>query len=180
MRNERHALVEAHLPMLRAIAIEMARRYPRHAFDDLLGAGAVGLCLAARRFDRARGVTFAGFAWPRVKGAMLDWMRIEGPYTRGQVARARTASPEAVMVGLDAIAELPGQELPADDQLSDAQALARARARISAMDARTRRLMDLIYVEGLDGKAAGDIIGITKPWVCQLRQRAIREIQQTA
>jgi RNA polymerase sigma factor FliA len=177
---ERSALVEAHIPMLRAIAAEMTKRYPRHSFHDLFGAGALGMCMAARRFRPEHGVAFAGYAWPRVKGAMLDWMRIEGPYTRGMVARARHADPEAILVGLEAIAEMPAGGPPPDEMLSDGQALARAHAALAAMEPRTRRLMDLMYRDGLDGKAAGDVVGVTKSRVCQLRKMAIRELQDAA
>jgi RNA polymerase sigma factor for flagellar operon FliA len=43
--------------------------------DDLVGAGMVGLVEAAHRFDPSRGVQFRTFAYYRVKGAMVDFLR---------------------------------------------------------------------------------------------------------
>jgi RNA polymerase sigma factor (sigma-70 family) len=181
MDSERRALAEAHLPLLKSIAWEFFKgAHDRWDFDDLVGAGAVGLCQAARRFRPGR-QTFGSFACIRIRGAIVDWMRRDGRWNRGQVARWRvTGVDEVDIAGPKALGELLDDAPPADEQLADAQVLARARARIAAMDPRTRRLMDLIYVDGLDGKAAGDVLGITKPWVCQLRKRAIRELQRAA
>lgn len=176
---DRRALATRHLPLLFAMAREMSAGPDRFTTADLIGAGAVGLCVAARRFDPVRGVPFAGFAAVRIRGAMVDWMRLDGPYNRGAVRRLR-AGCDNVLVGLDAIADLPDHAPLADERIADQEAYVRARLVIAAMEPRTRRLMDLMYVEGLDGKTAGEAIGISKPWACQLRQRAIRELREAA
>jgi RNA polymerase sigma factor (sigma-70 family) len=55
----------------------LAARYRRTAlgYDDALGAGSVALVEAARRFDPSLGVPFAGYAFPRVRGALADASR---------------------------------------------------------------------------------------------------------
>jgi RNA polymerase sigma factor FliA len=53
----------------------ISRTGARSAYDDLWSAGAIGLIEANRRFDPARGASFATFAEHRVRGAMLDELR---------------------------------------------------------------------------------------------------------
>jgi len=53
--------------------------YPRvrdHVtFEELVALASTGLAEAASRYDPARGVTFATFAWYRVNGAIVDGLR---------------------------------------------------------------------------------------------------------
>src|SRR5664279_945604 len=70
------ALLEKH----QALVERIARRLVWHtgmqsAYDDLWSAGALALLEAARRYDPAKGATFATFAEHRVRGAMLDELR---------------------------------------------------------------------------------------------------------
>jgi len=178
---ERRALVEAHMPMLRSVAWEFFRACKgRWEFDDLVGAGAVGLCQAARRYRPGKRA-FAAFAWARIRGSIVDWMRRDGRWNRGQVARRRISGVDEVcFVGLSVVAELPDQAPPIDEALSDRRTLAMARERIAGMDPRTQRIMGLMYTDGLDGKAAGGVMGISKTRVCQLRRAAIQELQEAA
>ena len=43
--------------------------------DDFEGAALLGLCDAARLFNRNKGSNFRSFAFPRIRGAMLDMLR---------------------------------------------------------------------------------------------------------
>ena len=53
-----------------------ARRVPSHiSEDDIRGAAYVGLLEAAEKFDDSLGWKFRTFASPRVKGAILDYLR---------------------------------------------------------------------------------------------------------
>jgi RNA polymerase sigma factor (sigma-70 family) len=51
------------------------RRVPQLDKEDLVSAGMVGLIEALDRYDRERGVLFGSFAYPRIKGAILDEVR---------------------------------------------------------------------------------------------------------
>ena len=44
-------------------------------FDDLVGAGTIGLIQAVDKFDASRGLAFSTFAAPRIRGSMLDDLR---------------------------------------------------------------------------------------------------------
>lgn len=72
------SLLPAHeyLPFVRRIARRVARRLPRHVgFDDLVGAGVVGLLEAMRRYDPERVTNFETFAEFRIRGAIIDELR---------------------------------------------------------------------------------------------------------
>jgi RNA polymerase sigma factor for flagellar operon FliA len=63
--------------MVRFVAQRIHRRLPQHIeFDDLYSAGLVGLMQASAKFDSAKKIKFASFATFRVRGAILDSLRV--------------------------------------------------------------------------------------------------------
>ncbi len=58
-------------------------------FDDLLGAGTLGLVQALEGFDSTRGLAFSTYAVPRIRGAMLDELRRRDWLPRSARARWR-------------------------------------------------------------------------------------------
>jgi RNA polymerase sigma factor FliA len=75
---------ERFLPMIRRVAMRMARKLPRHiAVEDLIGYGSVGLMEA---YERAPSTMpereFELYASYRVRGAMIDHLRALDPATR--------------------------------------------------------------------------------------------------
>ncbi len=74
--EDRAALCEASLPLVRKIASCVLRRLPAYfAIDDLVGDGCVGLLRAVDRFDPAMGSTFEHWAARIVRGAMFNGLR---------------------------------------------------------------------------------------------------------
>jgi RNA polymerase sigma factor for flagellar operon FliA len=72
----RQALVSAHLELVHVVVHRMLTSLPRHVdARDLYGAGLVGLLQAIDQFDATRGIGFATFATPRIRGAVLDELR---------------------------------------------------------------------------------------------------------
>lgn len=69
--------VEQYIPLVRRVASRLARRLPSHVrFEDLVGAGLIGLMQATKRFDPARMTSsFEAFAEFRIKGAIYDELR---------------------------------------------------------------------------------------------------------
>lgn len=97
--SARDALVKGHLKLVRQIAGQLSRRLPHFADrDDLVAAGNVGLVDAAGRFDPARGKRFAAFASSRIRGAMLDNLRMRDALSRDmrRIAKAIEAAERTV------------------------------------------------------------------------------------
>ena len=74
--KEMTAMIEANLPLVKHIVLQVAVHFPRHVErEELARAGALGLVEAARRYDESRGVPFDRFAAQRIRGAILDAVR---------------------------------------------------------------------------------------------------------
>ncbi len=75
---------ERFLPLVRRIAMRLARRIPSHiSVNDLVSCGWLGLVEAFSRADSNMPVEeFEAYASHRVKGAMLDYLRGLDPATR--------------------------------------------------------------------------------------------------
>jgi RNA polymerase sigma factor FliA len=74
--TQRNELVIAHLDLARKAAAMIFPRVKGHVeFAELEAMGSRGLVEAAQRFDPSRGTPFAGFAWHRVFGAIMDELR---------------------------------------------------------------------------------------------------------
>ena len=67
---------EQYIHLVRNEALKLAVRLPNTIeLDDLLQVGYIGLLDTIKRYDVSQGNTFATFAIPRIKGAMLDELR---------------------------------------------------------------------------------------------------------
>lgn len=74
--EERNAVIEHYLPIVRFVAGRLAISLPSHVDrDDLLSSGFFGLLDAVERFDSTRQLKFETYASVRVRGAMLDYLR---------------------------------------------------------------------------------------------------------
>jgi RNA polymerase sigma factor FliA len=63
--------------MVRFLAQRIHKRLPQHIeIDDLYSAGLVGLMQASAKFDPAKKIKFASFASFRIRGAILDSLRV--------------------------------------------------------------------------------------------------------
>jgi RNA polymerase sigma factor for flagellar operon FliA len=81
--ERRNAYVTRYYHCVEKVAKMLVRRLPASTdFSDLLSAGAVGLIEAAARFDPARGESFEAFAKIRIRGAMLDDIRLRDTMSR--------------------------------------------------------------------------------------------------
>lgn len=72
----RDELVTKHISLVTAIANKLKADLPPGIdLNDLVGYGQIGLVEAAGRYDSERSVPFEAYAYPRIRGAMLDWLR---------------------------------------------------------------------------------------------------------
>ncbi len=68
--------VKKYQPMVEHYVKRFSKRVPSHiSEDDIRGAAYVGLLEAAAKFDESLGWKFGTYASPRVKGAILDYLR---------------------------------------------------------------------------------------------------------
>lgn len=74
--EQRDQLILDHLPLLHHIVGRMAVELPaRLDREDLLGYGMLGLVGASDSWDPERGLKFSTFAYPRIRGSIIDELR---------------------------------------------------------------------------------------------------------
>lgn len=85
MCDTANQLVEKYVPLARKMAYQKKRVLPNFIdVEDLESAAFLGLVEAANRFKEDRGVAFSTFAYPRIFGAIHDWLREQGWGKRGE------------------------------------------------------------------------------------------------
>ena len=77
INREQEKLIESHATLVKRIAYHLIGRLPRSVqLDDLLKAGMLGLLEAAKNYDAEKGAAFETYASIRIRGNMLDEVRI--------------------------------------------------------------------------------------------------------
>jgi len=72
-------LVEQYIPLANKLAYQKKRTLPNFIdIEELKSAAYMGLCEAASRFDTDYEVAFSTFAYPRIFGAIHDYLRERG------------------------------------------------------------------------------------------------------
>ena len=128
--TEMNAMIEANLPLVKHIVLQVAVHFPRHVErEELARAGALGLVEAARRYDESRGVPFDRFAAQRIRGAILDAVRAAdwAPRSVRTLARKLEATEQRLASRLGRI---PTTEEMAEALNMDTNELARLRDRM--------------------------------------------------
>jgi len=69
-------LVVEYAPLIKYIALRIAKRLPPHIeVDDLISSGVLGLIDAIEKFDPSRGAQFKTYAEFRIRGSIMDELR---------------------------------------------------------------------------------------------------------
>jgi RNA polymerase sigma factor for flagellar operon FliA len=87
---DRDRLILDHVPLLKhlvgRLSIDLPPTIDR---DDLYGFGMIGLIQAADSWDPCRGLKFSTYAYPKIRGAILDELRRVDFLSRGQREKVR-------------------------------------------------------------------------------------------
>ncbi len=75
--RDRDSILLEHLATVRSVAHRIHERLPEHVeLDDLISAGVIGLIDAFNKFDHSKQVQFKSYAQFRIRGAILDSLRV--------------------------------------------------------------------------------------------------------
>lgn len=83
------------------------RKFPKALREEFVAAGYLGLVEAASRFDASRGHDFRAFAFLRIRGAIIDYVRASSEYSGASYRVVKTL--EAVDDLRNEIADRPGR-----------------------------------------------------------------------
>jgi len=107
---ERDALLLEHLPTVRYIARRIHEKLPQHVeLDDLVSAGVVGLIDAFSKFDHTKKVQFKSYAQFRVRGAILDSLRMLD-WSPRELRRKGRAVEEAIRSTTQRLGRVPTEQ----------------------------------------------------------------------
>jgi RNA polymerase sigma factor FliA len=112
--ERRNQYVTRYYHCVEKVAKTLARRLPPSTdLSDLISAGSLGLIEAATRFDPARGESFEAFARIRIRGAMLDDIRVRDTMSR-DMRRSWRVINRSTTVLTQRLARTPTEEEVAD------------------------------------------------------------------
>jgi len=150
--------------LVKSIALRLVPKVPDHIhFDDLVGEGYLGLVEAMRLFNPERQVLFTTYAYPRVRGAMIDYVHRE---CRG---------------GLHRTCRLP-EYLPSSSRSPEHEATVREKVehvldRMNRLAWRRRKIVEGLAAE-MDFKEIAEDVGISIWNVHKLKRLAREEIRK--
>jgi len=148
-------LVLGHLRLVRSIANRLRQNYSVHLdIDELVAIGSVGLVESAARFDASRGIAFSTFAYPRIRGAIIDGI------AQLRKTRERAADP------LELITE------PMAD-VDRARALRKVREEVLRLPPRDRYLVARRYWSSAKLVDIGRELGVSKSRATRLHVAAL-------
>jgi len=103
-------MLQQQIPMVRFLARRFHRHLPPNVqMDDLFSAGLVGLMEAYAKFDPAKEIKFASYAYFRVRGAMLDSLRASDWAPRELRHKGRVVR-EAIKMLTDYLGRVPSDD----------------------------------------------------------------------
>lgn len=112
-QEDRDALILNYLPLVKKIVYKMMPSYSKYVdLDDLVGSGIMGLIHAVDRFDPGKGVPFESFAYLRIKGEIIDYLRRQDFVSTS--LRKRIKNVESAMESLEIQLGRP----PTDEELA--------------------------------------------------------------
>ncbi len=155
------------MPLVERIAREVKRRLgPSFALDDLIGAGQVGLVIAAQLYRPERG-EWQAFARLKIHGAISDATR-RGNYT------ANTMPPIA-----DDFDGATADNAAACDRMDAARVEARLALAVGALPAAERRVVRRYYeADKPSDRATGKVLSISRWQAQRLRHAALARLRE--
>ena len=164
-------LVEQYVPLANKLAFQKKRTLPKFIdIDELKSAAYLGLVEAASRFDQSLGIAFSTFAYPRIFGAIQDYLREQGWMKRGNKER---------MLSLDAPC--------ADDETCTLKDAIEAKQEDDVeglfniitmkFDRQSKAVLKHYFIDEYSMKEVGEKFGVSESRISQLIKQYKRRIQ---
>ena len=183
-------MLEAHISLVHQVVAPIARRVPANVLrDDLLAAGIFGLVDSLRKNGGDSGTGFEWYARTRIRGAVLDELRVQDRLTRrardavnAAAEREENETDGITVVGLDELSVNEEQDFLASPELDPAstyeaketlQILAQA---LDKLPEREREIVGMYYFEGATFKTISTKLKVSEPRVFQLHARALERL----
>ena len=168
---QQSALLKKHIPLAEKIACHMKGGLPGVRLDELIQSGMIGLWKAAQRYEPRHGASFETYAGIRIKGEIVDAVRIESLFPRNTHEKYSRIS-----IDKEEVRELltddnePGRILE-QGELSSAIAEA-----IEQLPEREKKAITLYYRGELSLKEIGRQLGLSESGAYLVRRQAEKRI----
>jgi RNA polymerase sigma factor for flagellar operon FliA len=108
--HQRERMIVEHLSTVRFIARRIHERLPQHVdLEDLVSAGVVGLIDACSKFEPGKKVQFKSYAQFRIRGAILDSLRMLD-WSPRELRRKGRAVEEAIRCATQRLGRAPAEQ----------------------------------------------------------------------
>jgi RNA polymerase sigma factor FliA len=176
----------AGMALVRQIAASVARRLPSHIErDELVGLGTLGWAEARVRFDKSRGVPFAGFAAARIRGAILDGLRRADTLSRGDRRRAQqTNEPTLPRIindpaEVEAAMDRANEESDISDLLAQQEMVDELREALEQLPERERYVLLRHFFDDVPMRIVGAELGVTESRISQIVSAAVERLRSS-
>jgi len=195
--KSRKDLVMEHLPLVRKVASKIFRRLPEGVvdFDELVNTGVIGLIKAIEKYDSNR-AKFSTYAYIKIRGEILDYLRkldflprnVREKIKNGEASEVREEI--ATLISIEeklfgnseryCIKDTLASDLPdPEDQVLREEAKRVLSSAISQLSEKEQLVLQLIFVEELDLKSIGEILGVSVSRVSQIKTGALKKLKKT-
>lgn len=151
---------------IKRIALLLKVRMPWADLEELLQWGAIGMMEASQRFNASHGTNFQAFAAQRIRGAMIDGLRREGSFRRGQVVL------DIETIDSSTYQQSQGPEDPMTilSRQDDRSLLAKALRTLPTLE---YQILALHFYEELNNREIASVLDISEGYASRLRKRAL-------
>lgn len=163
--NTSQELVEQYVPLANKLAYQKKRTLPNFIdVEELKSAAYMGLCEAASRFKPEYKVAFSTFAYPRIFGAIHDYLRELGWGKKTQPTSAVSLDAPSVEDEECSLSEL----LEAKEERNDEEFL---EVVSKNLDDQARDVIRYYFIDDYSMKEVGEKFGVSESRISQLIKR---------
>lgn len=161
MTTEQQLLVEQYVPLANKLAFQKKRVLPNHVdVEELQSAAYMGLVEAASRYDSSLGVAFSTYAYPRIFGAIHDYLRQQGWGRRGEETSLQSLD---VSIGDDLVLR---DTIEARSDRNDNEFIEHVTSVIEDEDA--GQILRYYFVDDCSMKEVGEKFGVSESRISQI------------
>jgi RNA polymerase sigma-B factor len=168
----RRQLIEAHLPLVRALASRFVR--DGEQLEDLVQVGSVGLIKAVDRYDPRRGSSLTAYAVPTIVGEIRRHLRDGTQPLR--VPRAQRGVSTVRAVPLDAAADVV-RDAAAERRLELGEERLLLEKGLRTLARRERRIVQMRFFGGLSQRRIAAELGLSQVHVSRLLRESLGKLR---
>jgi len=144
---------------------------------QLIGPGFLGLIRAAENFDAARRTEFRDYAKTCIRGAMLEELRQMDFVPKGTRKVFGASLDAAILANELALFEAIDSKVNIEEEAYRREICWRFVDCVAMLPLRERRVICLVYNEGLTMREAGEVLKRTESRVSQIHSKAIATLR---